>query len=303
MLFADTKTDVVFFSVMFSQRWPELFRFIKTALNTCGVEVVLVQGNFNIWARDWLPLQVGDHFVKFLYKGYGSMYEDFPWLNVPQKVIQNALPGLRFLMSTLTMDGGGIVRCGKKVVVTEKVFLDNKDKDEKEIMALLQYYFNADIIVIPIEPGDDLGHSDGIVKFVNENTILLNNYSVMLSDEYDTYFKKVKDILTNAGLKIVLMPFAYQRCPVLSDEAFKAKYPLADDNNPAVGYYVNFLLTSRCILLPVFGFEEDAAALVTIRECYPDHVVIPVDCYELSMEGGLMNCVTMNYIKENMVCR
>ena len=33
------------------------------------------------------------------------------------------------------------------------------------------------VIFIPVEPGDDTGHSDGMVRFVDEQTVVANDYS------------------------------------------------------------------------------------------------------------------------------
>lgn len=298
-MFSDLKTNRVLFSIMFQQRWPELFAFIKTALQTCGVSVELISGNYNIWARDWMPLQVGNKYIKFSYKGYGAGYDNYPWLNIPLDVIHSVIPKNKLIQSNLVLDGGGVIRCEGKAILTEKVFLDNPTLSKSEILACLYGALGCDeIIIIPIEPGDDLGHADGIVKFVDEKTVLLNNYLSMDDKIWVDYRDKVSGILQKSGLNVKFMPYAYHKCPQLQDNIFKTHYPLADDNNPAIGYYINFLLTKTCILLPVFGFDEDQDALAVVRECYPRHVVIPIYCSQLSMEGGLMNCVTMNYISD-----
>jgi agmatine deiminase len=252
-VFDDKLTDRVLFSVMFQQRWPEVFKYIRMALRACQVDVELIPGNYNIWARDWMPVQVdAKKYIQFKYKGYGTGYADYPWLQIPQHIPQLMIQSNQIAPSALVLDGGGVVQCNGKAIITEKVFSDNTKYHPEDIVRHLQDLLHSDVIIIPMEPGDTLGHSDGIVKFINDTTVLLNKYN----SDYET---QVRDLLKQAGLDVVAMPFAYDKCPQMDDVTFHKKYPLADDNNPALGYYINFLLTRRCILLPAFGFPEDAS--------------------------------------------
>jgi agmatine deiminase len=300
--FTDTSTDLVYFSQFFALRFPEILAVAEKQLEENGIEVRLLGGNQNIWIRDWAPVQVGDCLVKFGYKGYSkdglsAGYEDYSWLIIPDKCFVGLNTFKPLNNSPLVLDGGGVVRSKTTAVITEKVFLDNPTMKQTEIVAKLQEIFNLDVIIIPMEPGDTLGHSDGICKYVDETTLLVNDYSCMQSKEYDNYQTEIVSRFHKAGLTVVLMPYAYNLCPQMDDESFHDEYPFADDNNPAFGYYINFLLTKTCILAPVFGIEKDKDAIKTLKTMYPNHSVIAIDCKELSIEGGLLNCVTANYIK------
>jgi agmatine deiminase len=254
----------------------------------------------NIWCRDFMPLQVGDHFVQFSYKGYGeakNTYEAFPWLQVPQKCFAPFQP---LVKSSIVLDGGGVIREGEWAIMTEKVFEDNPDRKKADLIHQLTKIFEAQIIFIPVEPEDTLGHSDGICKFVNEKTLLINDYSVIYPKSPDHRFYNEKLLAALAKyqwLKIELMPYAYDQCPEMEENEFKEKYPFGDDFNMGTGYYVNFLLTKSCIICPVFGFKQDKKAIDCLKKYYPNHSIVAINCFDLSAEGGLLNCVSWN-IKE-----
>jgi len=122
--------------------------------------------------------------------------------------------------------------------------------------------------------------------------VFVNDYSPMKDDGYDRYQETVLEILTKNGLEPILFPYAYHKCPQMTEEEFYAKYPFADDMNPGVGYYVNYLSLDGLILVPSFGFEEDGAVVGILRKYHPDRDVIQIDCFDLAMLGGLVHCVT-----------
>ena len=305
--YTDLQTDLVYFSKFFALRFPEIFSVSKTNLEANGIEVRTLGGCFNIWIRDFAPVQVSENLIQFSYKGYSANgvdvgYDQYPWLQIPQKCFDELNVFKKILPCPIVLDGGGIIRSRTKSVITQKVFLDNPGMTEEAVIKGLQNILQTDIIIIPSEPGDQLGHADGICKFIDEQTILVNDYRTnkSLGDEWATYANEVEAIFTAAGLVIVRMPYGYENCPQPEEKEFYEKYPLADDLNPCIGYAINFLLTKSTILAPVFGgdlLEKDEQAISTLRKWYPCHSVVAINCRELSMEGGALNCVSANYIK------
>jgi agmatine/peptidylarginine deiminase len=105
--------------------------------------------------------------------------------------------------------------------------------------------------------------------------------------------------LVEAGLEVVPMPFAYHKMPKIGETEFRKRNPNGDMWNPAYGYYVNFLQVKGLILFPTFSIPEDEHVYWLLRGCYPGSDVVGIECADLSMEGGLINCVTANYVGEN----
>ena len=52
------------------------------------------------------------------------------------------------------------------------------------------------------------------------------------------------------------------------------------------------------ILVPVMGIDKDVKVIRTLRRLYPDFNIVAIDCSRLSMEGGLMACISWNMIDE-----
>ena len=114
-IFSDLKTNTVYYSRFFQLRFPQIFETARVNLEANGNKVKLIGGNMNLWIRDWAPIQVDDHFVRFGYKGYSndgieSGYEDYPWLQVPDKCFDAFKP---LVESEIVLDGGGIIQIGR----------------------------------------------------------------------------------------------------------------------------------------------------------------------------------------------
>lgn len=287
MSFFDEQTNTVFFSEALKTRYPNVFYPAKINLEANGIEVRLISGTENIWARDFMPVQVGDHYVKFKYKDWG--YKRF-------KVDENCykfLPNITY--SDIILDGGNCQRFGDVSVISEILFKHNLRAKKDDLIKKLSDILESRIIIIPVEPGDDLGHADGAIKFINQHLVLMNNYAMMGNQKYVNHQENLVTILRKSGLREVLLTCAYKKAPKLTEQEFKIRYPEADDFNPGFGYYINFLLVRDVILFPVMNISEDFGAMRTVKALFPQYNIVAIDCADLSMEGGLMNCVTMNY--------
>jgi agmatine deiminase len=289
MGFTDEFTNIVYFSEAL-KRYPQVLIPAKLNLEANGIKVEFIHGTKNIWARDFMPLQVGDKFVKFRYKTVG--YDKYPILRVDDSC-WDFLPNI--VRSNIILDGGNCQRYVNKAIITDIVFKHNPKINKKTLIKTLSKLLDSEIIIIPHEPGDDLGHSDGIVKWINNNFVLINDYSMMKSKRYDKYQKDLIKVLKSHSLKTVPMTYAYHLCPKISERDFRIKYPEADDLNPGAGYYINFLVVGNVILLPLMKWKEDLLAMRRVKTYFPMKNVVGIDCFDLSMEGGLANCVTMNY--------
>ena len=260
-------------------RYPLICKTIYDVCDREGVEFGILSGAKNIWVRDYMPIPAsGGRYLKFKYA------ED--WIKYPIRKDSpktwSKLPDVALL--DLFLDGGNCVVRGDVAFVTQKAITDN----DNGIVKALGKAFKLAVYVLPVEPGDDLGHADGIINFAPDGSVFINDYSVMKSKEYDQYLGEVIKAVEAAGLAWRLFPFAYHKMPKITEKVFRKKFPHADDFNPAYGYYINYLRVGNTFILPVFGIEEDQKAM----QMFDGIRVEPVDCSELSMEGGLIRCVT-----------
>jgi agmatine deiminase len=182
--------------------------------------------------------------------------------------------------SNLVIDGGNIVCWDDAAILTEKIFKENPRVSLAELPRQLKTALKVDrLAIIPAEPGDRIGHSDGVLRFIDHDTVLVNDYAEIEPG----YGRRLATTLARHGLKSI--PFPY--CP--TDE------PGTDPGIPsAIGCYINFLQTHDTICVPAFGLAADKYAAKILGEVFLGYRVIKVRCRRLAKKGGVLNCVTWN---------
>lgn len=236
----------------------------------------------DIWCRDFMPISVSkDKFVQFVYdpdylKGKWSHLKTDPW-QVSESF--DFTP----LRSELVIDGGNIIKHGKTVIMTEKIFIENPKWDSVTLVKQISKELEVDkVVIIPIEPDDYTGHSDGMVRFVGEDLVIINDY---LSK--DGYSKKFTDALRlsleSKGIKIIgTLPY----------RSFPRKNK--DGDYTSIGCYMNYLEVENLIVFPKFDIEEDESAFGKIQQYFPSKQVVQLACREIAEDGGVLNCITWN---------
>jgi agmatine/peptidylarginine deiminase len=256
------------------------YRHLLSALKRLGTTTTVLrreQHPLDIWIRDWAP-------VENSYFRYEPSYA--PRAYPAKKVIAARLHLDRFLgkihrRMPVVLDGGNVVHNGHVAIVTEKVFTDNPHLSRKEIeRAILSVGF-ARLIFIPTEPGDSVGHADGIVRFVSEDSLLVNDYSG--TPGLRAYGRRLMQALTVTNLEMELIPFPW--------------FPTDEQTNgiwSAVGVYINFLLTKHGAVIPRFNHPlDDDARNLLCKVLEKD--VVPVDASTLATFGGVFNCISWGF--------
>jgi agmatine deiminase len=172
------------------------------------------------------------------------------------------------------VDGGNVVRLGKKVILTDKVIKENPGWSEKQMMAELRSLLKAEPVIIPAEPWDPVGHADGILREIGPDLVLRNNYR-KLNPKYE---RALTDALHYEGIDFVDMPILASGDP--------------DDIWDATGNYVNYLRVGKYIFLPIFRAKQDDQVVKLMEKCYPNCEIIPIYATQVAKKGGLINCVT-----------
>ena len=263
------------------------------------LDPVELKATKDIWCRDFMPVKSsnGSH----LLFNYDPEYLDdnkYREKKTPRSNIIDMLGqlGIPFEdIPDIKIDGGNVVGCGNKVIMTDAIFkenrIDKKDRQEQDrLKSRLQYLFQSEIIIIPRQPGDVLGHSDGILRFLSPDTVLVNNFASVTTKgliETKNFLDNLFGALGAAGLNIVQVPYAP------ANGTGKDNMPLA------YGFYINYLETSELIFLPQFGkefHEKDSEAVDFFAWVFKSvgKMVIPVDARSIAWAGGVLNCITWN---------
>lgn len=240
-----------------------------SALSDSGEKYTLFDGARDIWARDYMPVGTkGGQYISFRYEP--NYLADDPQLRTNFKTDIAPHFTLSVTYSNINLDGGNVVFSPSKAkaVITDRVFSENPEYDKNTLLLELENLLEAEIIIIPSLISDMTGHADGVVRFVNENTVIGN-----ASHYKNGYEQKVKMSLKKHGISCLDFPY------------FDSK------GISAVGSYLNFLETEKHIFLPVFGDAMDETALKCAREIF-NKKIIPVNINEIAEEGGGLNCIS-----------
>lgn len=271
----DWQTNGVYVSHLLPKRHVELWESLKAVLAANGVTVRQVRGAKDLWVRDFMPIQSGlDRFVKFRYEpDYLKGHEH---LITGEKVCRS-LPLLReCVRSSINLDGGNVIAANHKVILTEKVFKENPEVRRPALRKeLLQLFQVEDCIIIPKEPIDPIGHADGIVRFIDEGTVLINDYSMIDKD----YGRRLRAVLKKHRLLCVEVPYFVEGT--------------APEGVPsALGCWINYLRTESLIVVPAFGLKQDGDACKKLESVFPLATVVQLRCEDLARKGGVLNCCT-----------
>ena len=277
-MITDNLTNTVCFSSLLPEKCPILNAHLTKSLQQHGVSYAYLSGTKDIWCRDFMPIQIEkDRFV--FYKYTPNYLQDKRWLRFqtdPMAVFKNEANKLQSYLDKsiamdLIVDGGNVVKCGDTIVMTEKVFAENKDKTRNEVERILREAFQCDIVFLPWDKEEFFGHSDGIVHYAGHNKVLLTNY-IDISPYYYSRFRKALE----KRFEVISLKYHTKRKHARS------------------WAYINFLQVGNLILVPQLGLEEDKQALDQIGNALPGCDVVGIPAIEAVRKGGALNCISWN---------
>lgn len=241
---------------------------ISTALKAEKVDFSYIENTKDIWLRDFMPGKLkSGKYISFRYEP--SYLQKYPQLKTNFRDIADSL-SIDVTYSDINLDGGNVVfsPSKEKVIISDRVFLENPDRQENELIAELEKLLEAKVIIIPSLKSDMTGHADGMVRFVDENTVIGNDTGTKYGLEY-----RIKRALGKENIAVI--DFHY----------FESK------KDSARGCYLNFLETENCIFLPVFAAPDDKRAIEAAKRIFNKRI-IPVEINEIAADGGCLNCIS-----------
>lgn len=266
----DNKCNTVYFSSWLKSDYPKIYQELAKILNRHNVAYDIIADTKDIWCRDYMPLQIGNNrYLKYSYKPDYLVKKPCyrKYITDTANICRDM--NLNTKNTSLIIDGGNVVKVGNKVIMTEKVFVENHNIEANDLKNEIEKQMECEVVFIPWDRKEIYGHSDGIVKPISDNAVLMTNYH----DFDNEYTSKVKKILS-AHFDI-------------AELSYNVKEP-----NPRNWAYINFLSVGNLIVLPALGIEEDEQALSQIRQYYPDCIIEQLNISNLIKKGGGLNCVS-----------
>ena len=236
----------------------------------------------DIWVRDFLPVQnvqTGELYQPFFDPRYANYTPKFT-AAIRQQVrgaFSHAKP------CDVRIDGGNIVLtpdkeyafCLEKQRIFHKSDGAQKAHVEQELKRALGV---QNILWIPQQKGDKIGHIDGYIQFLGD--VLIEGASSILYGDIETLLDGKSANLVVRSHPFTTLPLL---CPVAGNDWLSAK-----------GLYVNFLETSRAVFVPQFNLLQDDENATVIQN-HTRKPLVKVDCSKIAHYGGAVHCLTREY--------
>lgn len=266
------------------------------------IEIVLEKAWNEIWLRDILGIVKDDHIIKPQYEpnfcNYLLQNRNLRELNNCAVNIAERYMQMGVVQLPLKLDGGNFVANQNFAFISDKVTADN-NLSEKEIIGLISEKLGVVPIIVPVNKGDVLGHTDGYLTFIDNETVGISEYPKMeIFKEDNEYSKKLESICRDLNFRteaIYDRPLNYSiKCECdLQKERKCCSYT-------ATGNYINFLRLNNTIILPEY-------TLTTLKETMHynnvnDDIlsnlgfqVIKINCDMLAQHGGSLRCLSFTF--------
>ena len=275
------KGQTVYMSELLMTKFPETCKRLIAILEKHHVNYSWIKGTKDIWCRDYMPVQTeSGKFIQFTYEpSYLMGKKEWEESRSDVKLVCK-MNGIDATESDINLDGGNVLICGKRAIISDRLYSENPQKTKEELVEKLSELLDCEIIIIPALKSQDedlTGHADGMVRFVDRNTILGNE---RLPNEYKYMREGLQKAIDTYNLTYIDVPFFEDKDP---------DHPLS-----AIGIYVNYLEVNNLIVVPVFNHEKEKnkKAVDIIQKAFPNKIIETINYDDVAKEGGLLNCTT-----------
>lgn len=269
----DKDTNLVYISDTLKSNKKDVYGRLTSLLKEMGIDCKELPGTKDIWARDFMPIQLDTNdFLLYQYNPDYLQEERCKEFITDSRSICKKL-GINYRDTDIILDGGNVVLCGDVVVMTDKVFAENNvEKNNPDLIKELKNIFGCPVIFIPWKKycGDKYGHADGFIKYAGGKNILLTDKSAAHADDY----AEIKRILTKNGFNVTALTFENH-----------SQYDWA---------YINFLQVKDKIIMPAFGVDNDEVAKKQIESAFHYCSVHMIDMKHIVKDKGALHCITWN---------
>lgn len=319
----ETNMVKVHFSGQLTEKDSHCLSAIKKALGEYKIPFETICGTADIWARDYMPIQIGPNtFVAYIYKPdylcnktdekfiTKQFYTEKSINKIPKDkrcdvLYQNCI---EIVNCDLILDGRNIVVCGDRIILTDKVFIENRPKSKNFVIGELKRAFGKEVVIIPSDPYEiekarkryelPLCHADGVLAPIDSDSILIADYG----EDPLGYVPQLMNALSPYFKPKNIKHFDFSRI------AFEGKVP------EEVWVYINFLRIGDLILVPQLGgrFEKyDKEAIEQLKKIFITDNVHGINTRILSLGedengekvnhdncGGALHCITWEVISK-----
>ena len=247
-----------------------------------NIDYKLTSNTKDIWMRDYMPIQKKDgSFVRYIHNP--DYLVGYRRLRTNPKLASKFLDSEKIIDIELNLDGGNIVRAKDNIICTDKIFKANTDFYKEEVLEMLKQYLNiSEVIIIPEQPFDMTGHSDGLVRFIDDNTVMIPSF-IKADKKYEAQLIKA---LRQYNLEIKVLPSV----GFYTDKDGGTWIP-----------YINYMQVGSLIILPVVGSKVDAEVIEFFKLHFGTCNIEWIDATTIIETGGALNCISWNIYQEKAI--
>jgi agmatine deiminase len=152
-----------------------------------------------------------------------------------------------------------------------------------------------------------------LAELLGSTRILWLNHGYLAGDDTDSHIDTLARFCAPDHI-------CYVACPDVADEHYSALAAMAEelqqfrqrdgspykltplpwpdpildeDGQRLPATYANFLIINGAVLVPIYGVDQDEAAIAVMKEIFPARDIVPIDCRPLIHQHGSLHCVTM----------
>lgn len=277
-MIADWQTNKIHLSGKLYADFPEVSKRIESKLIGFGYKPEILPNTYDIWARDYMPIQIANgKYLEYRYdpdylQGNSEEIETRELKTYPDIVCDTI--GLRTIKTDIIIDGGNVVKSEDAIILTDKVVWENeRHYSEKQLINKLHDLFEVDkVVLIPWDEECEYGHADGMLRFVNNEKVLISGFYEKADNEFS---KWILESLDKAKI---------------DRDWLRVSDNEVEDNIA----YINFLQTKDLILVPALNQPEDNKAVEEISKHFSKYAnrIDKVDMREIVRHDGALNCIT-----------
>lgn len=132
--------------------------------------------------------------------------------------------------------------------------------------------------------GDDTdAHIDTLARFAAADAIVFQ----ACDDPWDSHYHELKAMAdelaalrTTHGKPYRLFPLPWAK-------------PILEGERRLAASYANFLIVNGAVLMPTYGDAADIQAADVMRNAFPGHEIVQIDCRPIIWQNGSLHCLTM----------
>ena len=249
------------------------------------------------WIRDYGPtfLCRSDDAAAGIDWGYNAWGGKYPPYDLDQKVAATILSkqGLQRFPGPIVLEGGAIEGNGEGwLITTESSVLDShrnaqlaKDTAERIFAAMLgatECIWLADAGLA----GDDTdGHIDQLARFISPQQVVVAVANDDRDENHSTLQRNVEQLRewrSRGGQSLEIVPLPTPRRRWCQGRRLPCSY-------------CNFVFVNGAVIVPQFEDPADEQAIETLRECLPNHQIVPTPALDLVWGLGAMHCLSLQF--------